>query len=173
MRIVMRAGALGALLLLGACVSVPSGPDVRVLPGTGKSFEAFRADDLDCRQFAHAQVGGETPDSVADSSGVKSAVVGAGVGALAGAIVGGQSGAATGAALGLVVGGVSGAGAAGASQYTLQQRYDHAFVQCMYAKGHKVPSGGRFGHYAPARTVTAPPRPPAGTPPAPPPGVTR
>jgi hypothetical protein len=176
MRTLIRAGSLGGLLLLGACVSVPSGPNVMVLPGTGKSFELFRADDLDCRVFAHNQVGGATPDSVADSSGVKSAVVGAGVGALAGAIVGGQQGAATGAGLGLIVGGVSGAGAAGASQRTLQQRYDHAFVQCMYARGHKVPAGGRFAYTTPAPAapaVSAPPPPPAGTPPPPPPGVTR
>ena len=172
MRILIRAGALGTLLLLGACVSVPSGPNVMVLPGTGKSFELFRADDLDCRVFAHNQVGGATPDSVADSSGVKSAVVGTAIGGVAGAIVGGQQGAATGAALGLIVGGVSGAGAAGASQHTLQQRYDHAFIQCMYAKGHKVPSSGRFA-YTPAPAVRTPPPPPAGTPPAPPPGVVR
>ena len=172
MQLLIRAGSLGALLLLGACVSVPSGPNVTALPGTGKSFEQFRSDDLDCRQFAHAQVGGETPDSVADSSGVKSAVVGTGVGALAGAIVGGQQGAATGAALGLIVGGVSGAGAAGVSQRTVQQRYDSAFLQCMYAKGHKVPSSGRFGYTPPpARSIYTPPPPPAGTPPPPPPGV--
>jgi hypothetical protein len=171
MHLLTRAGSLGALLLLGACVSMPSGPGVTVLPGTNKSFDQFRADDLDCRQFAHNQVGGATPDSAADSSGVKSAVVGTAVGALAGAIVGGQQGAATGAGLGLIVGGVSGAGAAGVSQRTLQQRYDQAFLQCMYARGHKVPSSGRFAYTSPAPTVRTPPPPPAGSPPPPPPGV--
>src|SRR6266704_3177461 len=41
---------LTAALLLGACVSVPSGPSVMVLPGTGKSFDQFRADDMNCLQ---------------------------------------------------------------------------------------------------------------------------
>ena len=43
----------GALALLAGCVTVPTGPAVMVLPGSGKSFEQFRADDLDCRQFAY------------------------------------------------------------------------------------------------------------------------
>jgi hypothetical protein len=37
------------LLLIG-CATVPSGPSVMVLPGTGKSLEQFQADDLVCRQ---------------------------------------------------------------------------------------------------------------------------
>lgn len=167
----IKAGSLGALLLLGACVSMPTGPGVMALPGTGKSFDQFRFDDADCRQFASAQVGGSTPDSAAESSGVKSAVVGTAVGAVAGAIVGGQRGAATGAGLGLIVGGASGAGAAGVSQRTLQQRYDIGYTQCMYAKGHKVPTAGRFEYSRPPVTTYTPPPPPAGTPPPPPPGV--
>ena len=43
--------AAGALLLLGGCVSMPSGPSMMVLPGTGKSFDQFRADDADCREL--------------------------------------------------------------------------------------------------------------------------
>ncbi len=88
--------SLAALLLLGGCVSMPSGPGVMVLPGTGKSFDQFRADDMECRQFAGNQVGGSTPDSAAEASGLKSAAVGA----AAGAIIGGRSGAATGAGTG-------------------------------------------------------------------------
>ncbi len=174
-----KAGSLGALLLLGACVSMPSGPGVMALPGSGKSFDQFRFDDQDCRQFASSQVGGSTPDGAAETSGVKSAAVGTAVGAVAGAIVGGQRGAATGAGLGLIVGGVSGAGAAGASQRTLQQRYDYGYTQCMYAKGHKVPTSGRFEYtrppvtYAPPPPAASapPPPPPAGAPPPPPPGA--
>jgi hypothetical protein len=51
----------------------------------------------------------------------------------------------------------------------LQQRYDRAFVQCMYAKGHKVPVSGRYAdstESAQSAGVTAPPPPP---PPGPPP----
>ena len=182
--------ASGAALLLGACVSMPPGPSVMVLPGTGKSFDQFRADDMACRQYASRQVGGGTPDSAAEASGVKSAAVGAAVGAAAGAIVGGRQGAATGAGVGLIGGSVAGAGAAGGSQRILQQRYDTAYIQCMYAKGHKVPTTGRYeGGFrgAPSSYSSAPPPPPppppsasapgsippppAGTPPPPPPGA--
>src|SRR6266496_605072 len=79
---------LTAALLLGACVSVPSGPSVMVLPGTGKSFDQFRADDMDCRQFAYSQVGGTDANQVASESAVKSAAVGTVIGAAAGAAIG-------------------------------------------------------------------------------------
>lgn len=173
MKTTMKIVFLGALLLLGGCVSMPSGPGVMVLPGTGKNFDQFRADDIECRQFASNQVGGSTPDSVAEDSGVKSAVVGTAIGALAGAIVGGRHGAATGAGAGLIIGGASGAGAAAGSQRTLQQRYDYGYQQCMYAKGHRIPSAGRFDNGTarrPAASTYTPP-PPPGTPPPPPPGA--
>ena len=166
---------------------MPSGPGVMVLPGTGKSFDQFRADDMECRQFASSQVGGGTPDSAAENSGVKSAVVGTAIGAAAGALVGGHSGAASGAAAGLIVGGAAGAGAGATSQYALQRRYDFGYQQCMYAKGHRIPTSGRFENsarrpstaYAPPPPLNAPappaagsiPPPPAGTPPPPPPGA--
>jgi len=41
---------LAALLGLSACTVMPTGPSVMALPGTGKSFDQFRADDYDCRQ---------------------------------------------------------------------------------------------------------------------------
>jgi len=31
------------------------------LPGSGKSFDQFRADEYECRQYAYEQVGGNTP----------------------------------------------------------------------------------------------------------------
>ncbi|OFZ83744.1 MAG: hypothetical protein A2W21_11765 [Betaproteobacteria bacterium RBG_16_66_20] len=192
MRTASKIAAAAALLLLGGCVSMPSGPGVMVLPGTGKSFDQFRADDMDCRQFASSQVGGSTPDQAAESSALKSAAVGTAVGAVAGAIVGGHRGAAAGAGTGLIVGGVAGAGAAGGSQRTLQQRYDFGYQQCMYAKGHRIPTSGRFenstrrpsasytpppppaptaGAIPPPPTAGAIPPPPPGAPPPPPPGV--
>jgi hypothetical protein len=51
----------------------------------------------------------------------------------------------------------------------LQQRYDRAFVQCMYAMGHKIPVSARYSQSpesAQSAGVTAPPPPP---PPGPPP----
>ncbi len=175
--------SLGALLLLAGCVSMPSGPAVMVLPGSSKNFDQFRADDMDCRQFASSQVGGNSPDVAAENSGLKSAAVGTAIGAAAGAIIGGQRGAASGAGAGLIIGGAAGAGAAGASQRTLQQRYDIGYQQCMYAKGHKVPMSGRYENtrppvassstYAPPPPVATgvTPPPPPGTPPPPPPGI--
>ncbi|OGA38031.1 MAG: hypothetical protein A3G24_05455 [Betaproteobacteria bacterium RIFCSPLOWO2_12_FULL_62_13] len=162
MRYHLRFSPLVALLMLGACATVPSGPSVMTLPGTGRSFDQFRADDFECRQFASAQVGGTTADQAASDSAVKSAVVGTAVGALAGAAIGGNSrGAAVGAGTGLLVGSLAGTGAAGASAYTAQQRYDVGYTQCMYAKGHKVPVSGRY--------ASSPQRPPAAYAPPPPP----
>ena len=181
MKTAAKVVSLGALLLLGGCVSMPSGPGVMVLPGTGKNFDQFRADDMDCRQFASNQVGGSTPDSAAENSAIKSAAVGTAIGAAAGAIIGGRGGAAAGAGTGLIIGGVSGAGAGGSSQRTLQQRYDIGYTQCMYAKGHKIPTAGRYENSTsrpiastytpPPPTAGAIPPPPPGAPPPPPPGV--
>jgi hypothetical protein len=47
-----------------------------------------------------------------------------------------------------------------APSFEVQRRYDNAYIQCMYAKGHQVP-----GRDLPART----PAPPTGSAPPPPP----
>jgi len=162
-------------LLLGACVTVPSGPSVMVLPGTGKAFDQFRADDFECRQYASMQIGGTDPNQVASDSVAKSAALGTVVGALAGAAIGGQSGAGVGAGTGLAVGAMAGSGAGYTSSYSLQWRYDNAFTQCMYAKGNRVPVSGRLEStrssapraYAPPPPGSPPP--PPGSPPPPPP----
>src|SRR5258708_14192392 len=78
---------------------MPSGPGVMVLPGSGKSFDQFRFDDYECRQYASSQIGGNTPDQAAADSGVKSAVVGAAIGTVAGAALGGSQGAVAGAGI--------------------------------------------------------------------------
>lgn len=44
--------------LLIACESTPSGPSWMALPGSDKSFNEFRNDDYQCRQFAHEQTRG-------------------------------------------------------------------------------------------------------------------
>jgi hypothetical protein len=172
---------VAALLVLGACVSVPTGPSMLVLPGSGKNFDQFRADEYECRQYAQDQVGGTTAEQASVDSGVRSAAIGTAVGAVAGAIVGGHQGAAAGAGAGLLFGSVAGAGAAQGSAYTLQQRYDIGYQQCMYARGHQVPVSGRFDYSRrSSNTYAAPPQPqgasippppPPGAPPPPPPGV--
>ena len=160
-----RLSLLIALLMAG-CTTLPSGPGVLVLPGTGKSFDRFRADDLDCRQYAHAQVGGATPTQAAGDSGVRSAVVGTAVGAAAGAAISGSSGAAVGAGTGLLVGSLAGTAAAEGSAYNVQRRYDIGYVQCMYAKGHKVPVSGRFASSNTPAAYAPPPLPPPPPPPS-------
>lgn len=161
---ILRYSPLAALLLLAACVTMPSGPSVLVLPGTGKSFDQFRGDDLVCRQFAHEQVGGTTPELAASESGVRSAAVGTVLGAAAGAAIGGSRGAGVGAGTGLLVGGLAGTGAAETSAYGAQRRYDFAYQQCMYAKGHRVPVSGRFTTESRQPAYPPPPPPPPGAP---------
>jgi hypothetical protein len=170
-RSIPRVALAASALLLAGCVSMPSGPSVMALPGTGKSFDQFRADDMDCRQFASSQVGGATAEQAQADSAVKSAAIGTAVGALAGALVGGRGSAGAGAATGLIIGGAAGAGAGNASGRTLQQRYDIGYTQCMYAKGHQVPMAGRAYAPRPAATYYTPPPPPPPNYSAPPPGA--
>ena len=164
-----RLAAIAATLALGACVTFPSGPSVMALPGSEMSFDQFRADDHSCRAYASQSIGGQEAQQAAMNSGVGSAVVGTAVGAIAGAAIGGSQGAGVGAGTGLLIGSATGAGAADVSGRSLQHRYDSGYIQCMYAKGHKVPVAGQFTS-APRRT--SPPPPPAGsyTPPPPPGG---
>lgn len=162
--------ALFGVLMAAGCASVPSGPSGMALPGTGKSFDAFRADDYECRQYASMQAGG-SPERAAEDSGARSAALGTVIGAAAGAAFNGGHGAAVGAGTGLLVGSLAGTGAANASAYTLQERYDAGYMQCMYAKGDRIPVSGRFltPEHAAARAAYAPPPPPPGTGYAPPP----
>jgi hypothetical protein len=153
--------------MLGACMSMPSGPSILVLPGTGKGFDQFRADEFDCKQYASSQIGETTPNQVAGDSVVTSAALGTVVGALAGAAIGGQHGAGVGAGTGLAVGAMAGTGAGNTSAYALQQRYDYAFQQCMYAKGHKVPVYGGFESMRPSAPPAYMPPPPPSQPPSP------
>lgn len=173
-----------SIAALAACTTMPSGPNVMVLPGSGKNFDQFRADDFQCRQYAQSQLGGATPETVMGDSGARSAALGTVLGAVAGAAVNGGRGAAVGAGTGLAFGGLAGTGTAQASGYGQQRRYDYAYMQCMYAQGHRVPSAGGYASeqrmtpsYSPSSqaapaygspSYTTPPPPPPGPPPAPP-----
>jgi hypothetical protein len=158
--------AAATALILAGCVTVPTGPSVMVLPGTGKSFDQFRADEAGCRQYAYDQIGGQTATASQQNAAVTSAVVGTAIGAAAGAAFGGHSqDAAVGAGVGLLAGSLAGASAGNMSAYEAQRRYDIAYTQCMYARGHRVPAS--YGYSAPSRYAA----PPAYTPPPPPPGA--
>ena len=84
-----RSLLFGALFLMTACATLPTGPGVLVLPREGTPLEDFQRDDRECQGYAAQQLPTGT--------------------------------------------------AAGASAATRQWRYDMAYVQCMYAKGHRVP----------------------------------
>jgi len=157
-----RLALLLAAIGLSACTVVPTGPSVMALPGSTKTFDQFRADDSSCRQFALNQVGGVDANQAATNSAVGSAVVGTALGAAAGAAFGGGSGAAIGAGAGLLTGSAFGVGASQASGYTVQQRYDYAYLQCMYAAGERVPMPAGTVENRPPRYYTPPPPPPPG-----------
>jgi hypothetical protein len=180
---IARRGAIPAAVLavlLGGCATVPKGPSVMVLPGTGKSFEQFQTDDAVCRQWASQQIGTD-PQKAATQSTVTGAVIGTVVGAAAGAALGAAAGnpgvgAAAGAGVGLLGGTAIGASRADASGGSIQRRYDNTYVQCMYAKGNQVPMArGARPQQQPVYSSPPPPPPPPpapavppGTPPPPP-----
>lgn len=155
-----------AALMLGACTVMPTAPSVMVLPGSGKTFDQFRVDDANCRQFAFAQIGGVSAGQAAANSAVASAAVGTAVGAAAGAAFGGGRGAAVGAGAGLLTGSAIGAGNAQYATYGTQRGYDAAYIQCMYAAGNRVPVYGNMI----SRPMGPAPRYYSPYPPPPPPG---
>jgi len=137
--------ALVLLTLLTGCATVPSGPRVVVMPGAGISFEQFEADDRSCRAYADRSLGVGVNDAGTNNV-VTGALVGTAIGAAAGALIGGHHSAATGAGVGLIAGSAVGAGNAGVVQGDAQRRYDIAYEQCMYAKGHQLPRAPRVTH---------------------------
>jgi hypothetical protein len=135
-------GAISPLVLLCGCAQMPTGPSVAVLPAPGKPFEVFTAEDQACRAYS-AQSAGADPNDAAAKSVASSAVVGTVIGAAAGAMLGGHNGIGTGAGLGLLAGSAVGAGRGAEARYSVQQRYDIAYEQCMYAKGNQLPPAAR------------------------------
>jgi hypothetical protein len=152
------------MALLG-CATIPTGPSVQVMPGPGKTFEQFQADDAVCRQWAGQQIG-QSPQATANQNTVTGAAVGTAAGAALGAAIGAASGhagtgAAIGAGSGLLVGGATGASAGQAYGMEAQRRYDIAYQQCMYAKGDLVPGMEQGPPAAVAEAAPPPPPPPA------------
>lgn len=137
MRSLRPAFILAPLLLLQACASQPMGPTVAVMPAPNKPFEVFQGDQGLCKQYASGEVQGGSQQ--ANDRQVGTAVVTTLLGAGLGAALGGGRGAAIGAGVGVLGGSAAGAGASGHAQNSLQQRYDLAYSQCMYARGNMVP----------------------------------
>jgi uncharacterized protein YcfJ len=131
--------SLSGIIALAGCAPMPTVPTVMALPGSGKSFDQFRADDATCQQFASQQTGGVSTQQAAASGALGGTAIGTALGAAAGAAFNGRRGAAVGAGAGLLGGSMIGAHMAQSSSTSVQHRYDQAYVQCMYANGERVP----------------------------------
>lgn len=143
--------AAGALLT--GCAQTPLGPTVQVMPGPGKSFDAFQTDQSSCKVFAANQVRGQAEQSNQRAVGaaVLTTLLGAGLGAAAGGGWGAAGqGAGIGAAAGAATGTAVGADMSASDQYNIQVQYDNSFSQCMYSKGEMVPG------YAPIASASGP-----------------
>jgi hypothetical protein len=156
-----------ALMMLSGCATMPTGPNVAVLPAPGKPFEVFMADDTVCRQWAQQQIGGASPSQTANQNTATGAVVGTAVGAAIGVAIGAATGdagagAAIGGGVGLLGGTAMGSDAGASSSYQLQRRYDIAYQQCMYAKGNQIPGVVRRS----TQTYAPPPPPPSSSSPS-------
>lgn len=137
-------------LLLSGCAQTPLGPTVQVMPGPGKSFDAFNYDQAGCKQFAANTVAGQAQN--ANTRAVGAAALTTVLGAGLGAAIGGGRGAGIGAASGALGGTAIGAGMSSGDQGGIQAQDHNAFAQCMYAKGNMVPGYGPM-------MVNAPPPP--------------
>jgi hypothetical protein len=149
---------LAPALLLSGCASEPMGPTVGVMPAPNKPFDVFQGDQAVCKQFASNEVAGGAQQ--ANNRQVGTAVVGTLLGAGLGAAIGGGRGAAIGAGAGALGGTAVGAGPAEGAQYSLQQRYDLAYSQCMYSRGNQVPGYAPAGYPPPPAYGYAPGYPP-------------
>ena len=182
MRIRSTLALVGVAALAAACATAPTGPAVQVMPGNGKTLEAFQKDAAECQQYAQAALGGPNAAQGANDYAARNVVAGSAVGAASGAIIGtpsnqGGQGAAIGAGIGLLYGAIAAANASSAATWQMQRQYDGAYMQCMYARGNQVPM--RMSYRAPAGPYgapgmypppnTPPPYPPPNTPPPYPP----
>jgi hypothetical protein len=153
---------LAPMLLLSACASQPMGPTIGVMPAPDKSFDAFQSDQAVCKQYADSEVQGGAQS--ANNRQVGTAVVGTLLGAGLGAALGGGRGAAIGAGAGALGGTAVGAGPSAAAQYSLQDRYNIAYAQCMYAHHDQVPGYQPAGGPPPYGDARGYPPPPPGYP---------
>lgn len=158
--------AAGLALALGGCATAPTAPNVMVLPGSQKSPDQFQADANFCQQQAQTLLANDA--QAANNQAVANAAIGTVVGAVAGALIGQGSynpsaAAGWGAGTGLLIGSTVGGGNSQAASYSMQQRFDIAYVQCMYQRGNQVP--GQVSYRRQAVVMPAPSQPPPNYPP--------
>jgi len=147
----LGAGLAACSLVLAGCATVsppvvPTTPTVLVTPAPGESLAVFQQHDAGCRQYAGAQVSGQSSPQAAEQNQLGHAAAGAGVGAAAGALIGAASGhaghgAAIGAAMGLLVGAVKSVQANAETAAVTQRNYDTSYAQCMVADGEHFDPG--------------------------------
>ena len=128
--------SLSAVVALTGCAGTPAGPSIQVLPAAHKPFEVFQQEQAYCKQYATDQVRGEAES--ANEMALGTTLLGSALGAGLGAAIGGGRGAGVGAAGGGLFGTAIGAGNSEKGQGGIQQQYDNAYGQCMYAKGNQV-----------------------------------
>jgi len=157
-----KSSPLALLTLLGACATQPIGPTVQVMPAAGKPFDKFAQEEDSCKNYAQGQIAGAVDN--ANRNAVGGALLTTALGAGTGALVGGGYGARVGTAGGAVAGGAVATDMSANGQATIQQRYDVAYSQCMYAKGNQVPgmepAAAQAPEPAPAPAQTYAPPPP-------------
>lgn len=124
--------AIAIALFAGACATAGGdGPSVAVLPGGGKTMVEFNADDVACRTTARARSTDSTPPRAAMGLSSEPAEIAS------------RSGIALRTDTDTGTGSLFGGAQAPESDnsFTLQQRYDTAYLQCMHSKGHQIPVG--------------------------------
>ncbi len=156
--------ALLPLLALGACTAaVPTQPTVVAMPGQGKSWDQFQADEAYCKSYAATQMpnSGQVAATSQNNSAATAAagtLIGAGLGAAFGSLAGNVG---AGAAVGAGVGLLGGAAAAGNNTQgtadSLQGRYDVAYAQCMVGHGESIQQPAAPVYAAPSGYYGPPP----------------
>jgi uncharacterized protein YcfJ len=144
--------ACATLLLVAACTPAPQGPTVPVMPAPNKPFQVFQEDQAVCSNYAQQVIG--PAQQQLQNQQIGSAIIGTALGAGIGAAAGGGRGAAIGAGAGALAGTAYGANASQYEAMNMQQRYDMAYSQCMYARGNQVPG------FQPPPNYPYPPPPP-------------
>ena len=148
--------SLAAVLTLSACAGGPMGPTIPVMPAPNKPFAVFQQDQAVCQNFTAQQVAPQI--QAANNQAVGGALLGTLLGAGLGAALGGGRGAAIGAASGAAIGTAGGTSYSADANMTIQQQYNVAYQQCMYARGNQVPG------YQGGMSSAPPPPPPSSDP---------
>ena len=134
-------GVVALGLLLSGCARPRWGRRCRLCPGRGSRSTRSSSIRPAAGSCAKSAVAGQAQN--ANNRAVGAAAIGTVLGAGLGAAIGGGRGAAIGAGSGAIAG--TGLGMGGSSrneQSGIQQQYDNAFAQCMYAKGNMVTGYG-------------------------------